>query len=57
MVWTLFDDGPGTILQVSHAGIESFPQDDPAFSREAGIGGWTWFICERLPAYLANSTP
>lgn len=31
---------------------ESFPDDIPEFSRESCLGGWTYFINNRLKAYL-----
>lgn len=33
---------------------EDFPQDIPEFKRESCVGGWNYFIGERLATYLAN---
>lgn len=41
-----------TKLRLTDIGIESFPKDNPDFSRQSWIDGWTFFICERLKAYL-----
>lgn len=32
--------------------IEDFPEDIPEFRRESCIGGWEYFLCESLQAYL-----
>jgi ketosteroid isomerase-like protein/uncharacterized protein YndB with AHSA1/START domain len=37
-----------TKLRLTEVGIESFPQNDPDFSRKSWIDGWNYFICERL---------
>jgi len=36
--------------------VESFPDGIPEFSRESCIGGWNYFIKERLKAFLKEST-
>ncbi len=41
-----------TKLRLTEVGIESFPQNDPDFSRKSWIDGWNYFICERLKDYL-----
>jgi uncharacterized protein YndB with AHSA1/START domain len=53
--WDLIETRDGTKLTLTHTGGETFPQDDPAFSREAGVAGWSYFICQRLPAFLSGS--
>ena len=35
--------------------LEDFPQDIPEFKRESCIGGWNYFIGERLTDYLSPS--
>ena len=42
----------GTRVTLTQADGHTFPQDNPIFSREAGIGGWDFFIRNALPAYL-----
>ena len=39
-------------LRVTTLVQESFPEDIPEFSRESCLGGWTYFIKDRLKAYL-----
>ncbi len=39
-------------LKVTTRVLESFPEDIPEFSRESCLGGWTYFIKDRLKAYL-----
>ena len=39
-------------LRVTHQVLESFPQDIPEFQRESCLGGWNYFIKQRLKRYL-----
>jgi len=39
-------------LRVTTLAEENFPDDIPEFSRESCLGGWTYFIKNRLKAYL-----
>ena len=41
-----------TILKLINEGLESFPKDIPEFTKESCVGGWTYFIKERLKTYL-----
>lgn len=41
-----------TILWLSHTVTEDFQEDVPEFTRESGIGGWSYFIKQRLKEYL-----
>ena len=50
--WELSKTEDGTLLRVSHAVVEAFPQDDPVFSRESGQDGWDYFLGESLKEYL-----
>jgi len=52
VTWELSPAPPGTKLKLTHVVHESFPDDDPAFTREAGVAGWQYFIQESLKAYL-----
>src|SRR5688572_20996981 len=38
VVWDLAEAGQGTNLKLTHTGVASFPQDDPAFTRESCTG-------------------
>jgi len=44
-----------TKLKLTEVGIESFPQDNPDFTRESWIEGWNYFICNRLKEYLEKA--
>jgi uncharacterized protein YndB with AHSA1/START domain len=52
VVWELSETPNGTRLLFTHVIHESFPQDDPMFSRESGQAGWDYFVRERLKAFL-----
>lgn len=48
----LFDEGQKTQLKLTHTVTEDFPSDIPEFARESCIGGWNYFIKERLRDYI-----
>ncbi len=52
VTWELSETLNGTKLTLTHKGIETFPQDDPMFSRESGQAGWGYFLHESLKAFL-----
>jgi len=35
--------------------LEDYPDDIPEFKRESGLGGWNYFIKDRLYNYLLRS--
>ena len=41
-----------TILKLTHEGIESFPRDNPDFSRESCSKGWDFLIRKSLKEFL-----
>ena len=43
-----------TKLKLTEVGIESFPNDNPDFTRESRTQGWNYFIRERLKTFLDN---
>jgi len=45
-------DDESSRLRVTAEVQESFPQDIPEFTRESCVGGWTYFVQQRLKAYL-----
>lgn len=55
VTWELSPEGNGTHLKLTHSGLESFPQDNPDFSHESCTGGWTYFLKERLAAFLTRT--
>ena len=52
----LADSGDGTRLRLTHRGLDTFPADDPALSRESCINGWNYFVKERLRTFLEANT-
>ena len=44
-----------TKLKLTETGIESFPQDNPDFTRESWTEGWNYFICDRLKEFLEKA--
>ena len=39
-------------LQVTNEGLDSFPNEVPEFTVESCVGGWNYFINERLKSFL-----
>ena len=54
VTWELSKTPDGTKLTLSHNGHQSFPQDNPIFSRESGEAGWGYFLHESLKSFLAR---
>ena len=52
VTWEVFKRDKGSALRLTYTGIETFPQGDPLFTREAGEQGWRYFVNDRLKAYL-----
>lgn len=55
VIWELSKLSSGTRLTLTHAGIETFPQDNPVFSRESTQAGWDYFIGQSLTDFLDRS--
>lgn len=56
VTWELSEIASGTKLTLTHSGVESYPQDNPLFKREAGVAGWDYFLNDSLRGFL-ESTP
>ena len=54
VTFELTEVGRKTVLKLTNTGLESFPQDIPEFKRESCIGGWNFFIKQRLKKYLEH---
>jgi len=52
VTFELFDEGDKTRLKLTHAGLETFPADQPDFARHNFEAGWTHIIGTSLPEYL-----
>jgi uncharacterized protein YndB with AHSA1/START domain len=48
----LFEKGTSTTLRVTVIVRRDFPDDVPEFRRESCIGGWKYFLGERLKLFL-----
>lgn len=54
VTFELSEKGGQTTLKLTNEGLESFPDDIPEFTRESCLGGWNYFIKNRLKVYLDN---
>jgi len=52
VTWELSEIPSGTKLKLTHEGTETFPRDNPVFSRESGLAGWGYLLHESLTAFL-----
>ena len=57
VTFELFEEGEKTRLRLTHAGLETFPQDNSDFARESFNGGWTELIKHLLRQYLETAKP
>ncbi|MBI3930081.1 MAG: SRPBCC domain-containing protein [Armatimonadetes bacterium] len=55
VTWELAETPAGTRLKLTHRGLESFPQDEPAFRRDSCEAGWQYFLGERLKEFLSRT--
>lgn len=56
VTFELFEEGDKTRLKLTHAGLETFPKDDPSFAVESFTKGWTHIIGSSLPAFIEKET-
>jgi len=56
VTWELSETPNGTKLKLTHDGTETFPRDDPVFSRESGQAAWDYFLHESLKDFLEQQS-
>ena len=54
VAFELFELGKQTTLILTHEETVAFPKEILEFSRESCMGGWNYFIKQRLPEFLNN---
>jgi uncharacterized protein YndB with AHSA1/START domain len=52
VTFELFPEGEKTKLKLTHAGLETFPSDNPDLKKENFAAGWTDIIGRSLAEYL-----
>lgn len=55
VTWELFDKADQTLLKLTHAGIETFPNDNPDFDISNFREGWNQIINTSLAEYLGKA--
>ena len=55
VTFELFPEGDKTRLRLTHAGLETFPQDNSDFARESFTEGWTYITGTSLKEYLEKA--
>lgn len=55
VMFELFGEGDKTRVKLTHAGLETFPADNPDFDRKNFEAGWTEIIGTSLKNYLEKN--
>ena len=55
VIFELSEQDDGTQLTLINTGLDTFPDNIPEFTRESCIGGWEYFIQNRLQAFLQKN--
>lgn len=56
VTFELFDEGKRTKIKLTHEGLETFPADEPDFSKESFVEGWTLIIGKNLKEYVEKTS-
>jgi uncharacterized protein YndB with AHSA1/START domain len=57
VTFELFPEGDKTTLKLTHAGLESFPVDNPDFAKKNFETGWTEIIGSNLKSFVEKPQP
>ena len=52
----LLEHSSGTLLRLTHSGIETLAEGGADFKKENFVGGWTYFLQTALADYLKTNT-
>jgi uncharacterized protein YndB with AHSA1/START domain len=52
VTFELFEQGDKTLIKLDNEVLKDFDDNIPEFRRESCLGGWKYFISERLKAYM-----
>jgi uncharacterized protein YndB with AHSA1/START domain len=55
VTFELFPEGEKTRLKLTHAGLETFPADNPDLDRKNFVAGWNEIIGANLKAFLERT--
>ncbi|MFI5220120.1 MAG: SRPBCC domain-containing protein [Bacteroidia bacterium] len=56
VTFELFEEGNQTRLKLTHAGLETFPANNPDFAKESFAEGWTHIIGTSLKDFVEKAT-
>lgn len=54
VTFELFEEGNSTRVKLTHAGLETFPKNNPDLAKENFAAGWTDIIGRSLKEFLEN---
>ena len=52
VTWELFAEGEKTRVQLTHAGLETFPEENPDFAKQNFVEGWNAIVNTSLKKYV-----
>ena len=52
VTFELFEEGSNTRLKLTHAGLETFPVNNPDFAKESFAEGWTFIVGKSLKEFV-----
>ena len=55
VTFELFEEGNKTRLKLTHAGVETFPKEEPDFAKKNFVQGWTDIIGRSLKEYVERT--
>ncbi|UKJ08878.1 SRPBCC family protein [Solitalea lacus] len=55
VTFELFEEGASTKLKLTHAGLETFPANNPHFAKGNFVEGWTYIIGTSLADYVKRN--
>jgi uncharacterized protein YndB with AHSA1/START domain len=55
VTFELYEEGMNTRLKLTHAGLETFPKNNPDFAKESFAKGWTYIIGTSLKEFTEKS--
>ncbi|MEO5674031.1 MAG: SRPBCC domain-containing protein [Chitinophagales bacterium] len=55
VTFELFEEGNYTRIKLMHEGVEQFPSDNPDFTRENFVAGWTQIIGTALKDFVEKA--
>lgn len=56
VTWELFPEGDQTRVMLTHAGLETFPKEEPGFAKQNFVMGWTQIVGTSLKDFVEKQS-